>query len=1202
VLEILDVLARAGERYRRQALEGISTVERALRATAFAGLSAAAVYSAYHGLYSEAVISSVASAIALADAGQFRDAVEYVRRAAKALYEAARDAFERARVAAERLAELFVEAVARVLAWVDEHKAYLFLTAAVAAGLIALSAAMNLWGLIELGRLAHAASLAPFAALGGVERSREEAFRLIKGAPDPYGKFLEMARAANAGGIGLAEPWNSLRMLVLPTAEERKELARDRAYDRFRGNERMKKALFYATLALEEALGIYRAASRRAGRLEEAVRRVEVGEPPLKRAVYAADLEQIKQLAEEEEEAFEKALNTLRERLNEYAVKYKLGDLLDVKEGTARRLAEAGRPELSKFGGANFGVKAYAALLAYRERALGRRGAYGIAARYWLEGGGSAWLLYHAPNTAYKNAEKAGVERPAAVESMIAEALRRLFLKSGRDRYRGFVEELTKGGKLALMLEKAEKEAKKGTETYLFRLLKLEGGKPIELEGIKLRIQKVGEGAGMVYTLEFGARWREFFRRKLDMAKEAAEELRGRLPVEDPFAYMAGWDASDVAISEKGNKRVLEMPTSHLWQLAETHALFGWSDISAPRVSLTLEGPKPQFRARTSLDKLDGAVRGSAEGGWLKRLGVEAGSWDGLKQWVAERWDEVVEAAVRRLGKEKLTKKELEELEALRGKLNDDKVAREAVAPALLLIQAGWLDSVKEAYKDALKYLEAYRDALRYFAAVISGAIGGDGYVSAAREEVVLASGERAIALLWRAALAAHGIRAEVRRAGTAFKVAASGGDAVRLARLYFLFGPPLLEGRDDRLKNHKLAEAVELGAKGALNIGWEGLRQTKGGRVAADLTISEGGVDVKYNIYLRKDITLEFRSTDRSRVELAARLLKLAGVSAEVKSKGGKDEWQVRAYTDRLAAGHKKLRDALAEIVRAARNNGWINEETADRWLDKLEKGFTLKEGWPKYGMWLARSGALAIRYTSTNPESIEREAKRLREMGLEEGRHFTVKMPKGGKAGYVSILKEGLERAAWLSVHGGEEQRKLALEIVNQILEKAKRRNAVYEKALEVVEEGKAKGSLRLTDVRGAEVEVEGRRHVVDVIDGGAEQRSWSGKTLLRIKITAEVDGIRDEYMMAFSRRGADNAAEGRAVARADAPGGREADAERFSALIKALTGEEPRVYEKEDGEIDIVCYREHLEGFMRYTELAEAIEKWLEETSRR
>jgi hypothetical protein len=40
--------------------------------------------------------------------------------------------------------ELLVEAVARVLAWVDEHKAYLFLMAAVAAGAVALTTALNL--------------------------------------------------------------------------------------------------------------------------------------------------------------------------------------------------------------------------------------------------------------------------------------------------------------------------------------------------------------------------------------------------------------------------------------------------------------------------------------------------------------------------------------------------------------------------------------------------------------------------------------------------------------------------------------------------------------------------------------------------------------------------------------------------------------------------------------------------------------------------------------------------------------------------------------------------------------------------------------------------------------------------------------------------------------------------------------------------
>ena len=83
-------------------------------------------------------------------------------------------------MAAERLAELFVGAITRVLAWVDEHKAHLFLTAAVAAGLVAASAAMNLWDLVELHRLAHAAAGAPlFAGLADAGERTAERFRAL---------------------------------------------------------------------------------------------------------------------------------------------------------------------------------------------------------------------------------------------------------------------------------------------------------------------------------------------------------------------------------------------------------------------------------------------------------------------------------------------------------------------------------------------------------------------------------------------------------------------------------------------------------------------------------------------------------------------------------------------------------------------------------------------------------------------------------------------------------------------------------------------------------------------------------------------------------------------------------------------------------------------------------------------------------------
>jgi len=1138
------------------------------------------------------VVSSVASAVALVEVGRFREAVEYVQKAAKALYEAAKEVFERVKVSLQRLVELFVEAVTRVLARVDQHKAYLFLMAVAAAGVIALSVALNLWGLVELEKLAYAASLTPFIPAGVKEYSREEAFKILREAPDPYERFKEIAKDANVGRVKLAEPWESLRVLIMPKRSEESRLMMGKAYREL--DEGKKKALFYATLALEEAFGVYRSALRKyAEGLREVVQRVEVGEGPFKRVRYTLDVGRLAQLAEEEGKAFEDALKILRERLNEYAVKYSLRDLLDVEEGKARELSNAEQKELSEFNDVNFGTKAYAALIAFREYALGRRGVFGVAAWHWLEEGGSAWLLYYAPYTAYLKAERAKAERPAAVEELAAEALRRLFLKPGADHYSRFVEELTKGDRLALMLDR------KTESSYVFRLYSVKESGGLEGLDIKLWISKVGKG--IVYFLEFDdvERWRRFFKQELEAAMKAAEEVAERLPVEDRLPYMLSWVNSDVAIIRRGDERVLRMTTSHLWQLAETRALFGWSVVGL-RMTLTLEGPKLAVEVEAPLENLDDAIRISAEGGWLKMLGIKAESWDGLKRWLADHWDEVIDAVKRRLEGVKASSSfdsagALEKLKGLKSRLNDDKIAREVIAPALLLIQA--------------ERLGVNETTLRYFGAVISGAIGGDGYVATAMKKIGLASGEREVALLWAAALAAHSIKTKVENVGSAFKVAALGGDAARLAGLYFLYGPPLLEG-DERVINHKLAGAVELGAEG-LNVSWEGLRRrTEDGPVAANLVISVGGTAVKYNVYLRdRAIELQFNSTNRGRVELAARLLKLAGVDAEVKRVSGKrDVWRAEATTDKLAAGREELRKALAEIVETARKS--VGEEKAKRWLEKLERGRVLMEGWPKYKVELARSGALVVRFASPNPDSIEREKQRLENMGLKEGKHFSVKMPEEGREGYVYIRREGLAYAARLSVRGEDkQQRELAADFVEYILRRAEKEgDDVHEKAKKIIEEGKAWGSVKLEGFE-KKVEVNGKTYVVKVIGGEAVEEKQNGKKLLRIRITAEVgrvegehtivDRVVREYTITYGRHGKINAAVGRAYASVNAPGGREADAERYSALIKALTGREPKVYRMKDGRIFIECYEGHLEGFMRYKELADAIEKWLEET---
>jgi hypothetical protein len=525
-----------------------------------------------------------------------------------------------------------------------------------------------------------------------------------------------------------------------------------------------------------------------------------------------------------------------------------------------------------------------------------------------------------------------------------------------------------------------------------------------------------------------------------------------------------------------------------------------------------------------------------------------------------------------------------------------DKVVRKFVAPALELIM---LDK-------ALRGEFSREEALLIFGEMYATVIAGDGTVGPSMVKLTVGGELGGGAALLRLATLhllnqllpkelTFNVRIYVER-GRNYNIVATGGDAARFKRFLTVAAPSAGGGH----LSPKFEGFVEA-ARVEVRLDKDSIRPTKSGRVAAYLTLSEAGIAVKYNVYLRNKIKLQFQSTNRGRAELAARLLRLAGVSAEVKREGDRDVWQVWATTDKLAAGREELRKAIAELVRRAVKNGWVDAGKAERWLDKLRGGHTLKEEWPKYEVGLVK-GALKVRFSSTNPESIVRETQRLENMGLVEGRHFTVKMPEDGGKGYVSVLKEGLAYAAWLSVYGEEEQqRRLAAEFVNYILQRAKDGGEeVRKKAEKIVKEGKERGSLTLKGFE-REVEVNGRRYKVKVIDGEAVEEDRGGRMLLRIKIKAEIDGVRSDYEMTYSRRKTDNAALGFAVTRADAPGGREADAERYSALIKALTGREPRVYRRSDGRIDIMCGREHLDGFARYAEFADAIRRWLEETGR-
>ncbi len=452
---------------------------------------------------------------------------------------------------------------------------------------------------------------------------------------------------------------------------------------------------------------------------------------------------------------------------------------------------------------------------------------------------------------------------------------------------------------------------------------------------------------------------------------------------------------------------------------------------------------------------------------------------------------------------------------------------------------------------------------------MISGAIGGDGSVSAAEGKVVLTNGKREVALLWAAVLETHGIKAEVKDIVKGFVTVTSGGGAARLAGLYFRYGPPLLEG-DEEVINYKLTEAVKLGAREVLSISWERLRLTKS-YVAADLTISEVNAAVKYNVYLRGDaVELQFRSTDRSRVELAARLLRIAGVDAELERDSSRDVWRVYAYTDVLASASEELREALAEIVKTARDSGWVDEEKARRWLEKLEGGVVTWEG-KKFMVRLVK-GALVVRFSSADRESLEDMVREFKAMGLVEGVHFAVKW-SGGR-GSVYLLAEGVRRLAWVSIHGEEGQRQRAAEFLKFLEARAGAKGAEVLRKLEtLVEEGRGRGALRLVGLE---------RGGVKVLDVKTEEKGDK----LYVTIKAEIDGAAGQYKITFYREGS-----GARRLQFYVRGG----AARAVKLIEVLTGERPNVAEMPDGLTRIGGSGRHIDALARYEELREAIEKW-------
>ncbi len=369
-----------------------------------------ALYSVYHDLYGEAVVSSVASAVALMEVGRFRGAVDYVQKAAKALYEAAREVFERVKVTVQRLVELFVEAVTRVLAWIDELKAYLFLMAAAAAGVMALSAALNLWGLVELEKLAYAAVGAPFVA--GLADAGGKAAKRFRTLAERYKKWRVDENVINEviyAPLKGERPFSkltSLKNLPPPLVELRKALTNVK-------DEVEKDAAVVAALVLYKTLVNNAKAYGEWAELYKWARSLVERQ---EFTVSAGDIKRLREAQKRLEEVAEEVRRELDAVLTLYALHSrglyeKLRPHLEVDVEKAEGLAVARRVELSRYSNANMGTKAYAALLS-----VARGGIYGHAAILLMGEGALADVVLLTPRGAYEKADDIAGARGETVD------------------------------------------------------------------------------------------------------------------------------------------------------------------------------------------------------------------------------------------------------------------------------------------------------------------------------------------------------------------------------------------------------------------------------------------------------------------------------------------------------------------------------------------------------------------------------------------------------------------------------------------------------------------------------------------------------------------------------------------------------------------------------------------------------------------
>jgi uncharacterized protein YkuJ len=1252
ILWLIKQLEEAGERYRRDALKGIYTVEKALRATAFAGLSATALYSVYSGLYSEAVLSSVATAVAFAEVGRFKEAVEYVQKAAKALYEAAREVFEKVKVTAQRLVELFIEAVVRALAWIDEHKAYLFLMAAVTAGAIALSVALNLWGLVEMEKLAYAAMGAPFfaglAETGGkaAERFRAvaERWRVDENKKQKIeGIINEIINAPLKGETSQSDrrPYVALLKLAesgnLPPPLVKLKMALKNVKD-----EAVKDAAVVAALVLYKTLINNAEAYREWGGWYKWARSL-VKEQVF--TVSAGDIERLREAHRRLEGVAGRVLGELNAVLALYKshsrdLYERLKPHLEVDLGVAEELAEARVKELSKYSNANMGTKAYAALLS-----VARGGIYGHIAMLLMMEGALADVMLLAPKGAYEKAKDVAEKRGESVdpsrspkgavdwEDRVASVLLRFLI--------GY-------GETDLMFRRVEKGGRK--EFQVFRTY----------GGVEAFVGELWIGETAYFNVS-----KEELRRRVEEAKKTAPDLSGF----DKAPQYMEWRATDVSTSW----RQIVASTVHSWQLRWYFSLLGKEESFNGGASITEEGIKLAVTAYWPREREDKILK---ESRWLKSLlNQQVESWRELVDaidwsWVLKRVEELAGALKPWIGPESvdaekrkvLVRRMLGELalfvhfaEARRG-MDDDRWREERakrLAKAVEALSGGRIEGnhANELAELIIRYAESRREyvenSINVFAEKLAivfkedeekvkGEVWGvvDFILSnmyclardCARDEVVRKFVAPALELI----MLDKALNNEFDREkallifGEMYATALAGDGTVGRRNVMLAVGgelgggAALLRLATLHLLNQLLSKELKFDvriyvSRGVYNIAARSENAAKFMRLLAVSAPSAGGgyLSDKFNEFMKEtqvEVQLDnIRQTERYVV--ADLIISVGSAAVKYNVYLRKDYILLRFYsTDRrrveLATLLLRHAGVSAEVKKEGGRDVWYVEATTDRLAAGCKE---LRDAVRKVVEEALKNGRVDEKKARRWLEKLEKG------MAVWEGKKFEMRLVKGALVvSFSSADRESLEEVArefkamglvegvhftvkWSGRRGRvylltEGVRRLKWVSIHGE-EGQRQRAAEFLKFLE--ERAKAKGAevLRRLEALVEEGRSRGVHRLVGLERDGVkvlEVKTEEKGDKLYVTIRAEVDGAAGQYKITFYRE-----RRGIRYLRFYVRG--EEAVARAVKLVEVLTGEKPNVSEMPSGWTRIRGFGSHVDALARYEELREAIERW-------